>query len=232
MESFRGKLSNDKKIRKNDGHSNESSLSLIRDIVRNYFQSPWFDLTEKDEQLIRDFIIDSSKQISNSGKKSTKKSSLLVQLTNDDNKNDDDGRMYLKRFEPKFEIVSLDDIRSRRKNSNNFKQKQQKSTDESNYRQSILFIRLADNQTDDECNQISNNTTHRSTVQIRLVTDDEAIKHLSEILKSCSISNDEIISAYNQLERFIDRDKVLQVSFYLFIFFGEKNSLFSFFRIF
>ncbi|XP_046919270.2 cytoplasmic dynein 2 heavy chain 1-like [Dermatophagoides farinae] len=211
MESFRGKLSNDKKIRKNDGHSNESSLSLIRDIVRNYFQTPWFDLTEKDEQLIRDFIIDSSKQISNSGKKSTKKSSLLVQLTNDDNKNDDDGRMYLKRFEPKFEIVSLDDIRSRRKNSNNFKQKQQKSTDESNYRQSILFIRLADNQTDDECNQISNNTTHRSTVQIRLVTDDEAIKHLSEILKSCSISNDEIISAYNQLERFIDRDKVLQV---------------------
>ncbi|OTF76307.1 cytoplasmic dynein 2 heavy chain 1-like protein, partial [Euroglyphus maynei] len=207
MESFNGLLI-DAKINKDLKNDDDESLLLIRDIVRNYFQTPWFDLTEQDERLIRDFFIH-SKQIS---ERKSNKQSLLVQLGNVD-----DNRNPLKRFEPRFEIVSLDDIRQRRRNNNLIQsqqqQQQQQKQEESNCRQSILFIRCNDLiRSKDENNQIHTQSSYRSTVQIRLVTDDEAIKHLSEILKSCPIANDEIISAYNQLERFIDRDKVLQVN--------------------
>uniref|UniRef100_A0A6P6XQE3 Dynein heavy chain, cytoplasmic n=1 Tax=Dermatophagoides pteronyssinus TaxID=6956 RepID=A0A6P6XQE3_DERPT len=208
----------------------ESSLLLlmIRDIVRNYFQQPWFDLNEQDEQLIREFfqLSNSDKQIS-SEQKSSNRRSLLVQLANID-----DNHQHQQRHEPKFEIISLDDIirhhhhhHRRHRNVTNSKQQQQQQQSTTNElvngQQSILFIRSNDvnhrgGQNDDnQINQQQQSSSslssyHRSTVQIRLVTDDEAIKHLSEILRTCPITNDEIIAAYNQLERFIDRDKVLQ----------------------
>lgn len=78
-----------------------------------------------------------------------------------------------------------------------------KSIDKTQLGSTVLFVRC-DTQT---VNQDTN-------VEIRWVTDDEAVKHLSHVLKSCSISNQDILTTYHQLERFVDRENVLKV--YLF----------------
>lgn len=98
---------------------------------------------------------------------------------------------------PVLEMVSLEELKRRRKFA--------KLTNSPHG--SILFIQLMP---DGDIYSKSNEKQNLNDfVQIRAVTDDEAIEHLSNLLQNCT--KEQILSTYQQLERFIDRENVIQV---------------------
>lgn len=103
---------------------------------------------------------------------------------------------------PILELVSLEELKRRKK-----------LTQLTNSPHgSILFLQLIPGgniYSKSNKKQNLNDLSDGSFVQIRAVTDDEAIKHLSDLLQNCT--QEQILPTYQQLERFIDREKVIQV---------------------
>ncbi|KPM04102.1 dynein beta chain, ciliary-like protein [Sarcoptes scabiei] len=136
---------------------------------------------------------------------------LEVGVGNEGSKDNDDNQVN--NVGLRFQIVPVEKLKSLRpsqKRSNNYRQHHRISPNQADrHQKSIIFVPIVPsgsilasylNHGEDGMKNLDRNQT------VRLITDDEAIKLLADILNQSTSSNDDITLALKQLERFLDRE--------------------------